>query len=176
MDSPRASDLENVSMSWCRHDHKYLVQQSATWQGNGSVNYSCGENEEWRTEACPRWGRLTHKRWKRMGVHSARYSYWNPGAKAPDHQYPQCWLNVHCTGPVSYMNIIVRGNSIGSENKIMFWKKIYSVVPGLTDHQPCGTVDICSHHNNIPSQPDDQLTARHHLSKFATKLMSFCSC
>ena len=29
------------------------------------------------------------------------------------------------------------------------------------DHQPCFTVDICSHHNNIPSQPDDQLTGWH---------------
>ena len=30
---------------------------------------------------------------------------------------------------------------------------MYPVVPGLTDHQPCGTVDICTYHNNIPSQP-----------------------
>ena len=36
--------------------------------------------------------------------------YWCPGAKAPSHQYPHCWLNIHCIGPVSYRNIIVIGN------------------------------------------------------------------
>ena len=28
-------------------------------------------------------------------------------AKAPGHQYPQCWLNIHHIGPVSYWNITV---------------------------------------------------------------------
>ena len=32
-----------------------------------------------------------------------RCSYWCPGAKAPGHQYPQCWLNIHCFGLVSYI-------------------------------------------------------------------------
>ena len=27
--------------------------------------------------------------------------YCGPGAKVPSHQYPQCWLNIHCIGPVS---------------------------------------------------------------------------
>ena len=27
--------------------------------------------------------------------------YWCPGAKAPEHQYPQCWLNMHCIGQMS---------------------------------------------------------------------------
>ena len=37
-------------------------------------------------------------------VCSQHCDYWCPGAKAPSHQYPQCWLNVHCTEPVSYKN------------------------------------------------------------------------
>ena len=35
-------------------------------------------------------------------VRSQHCGYWCPGAKAPGHQYPQCWLNIHCIGPVSY--------------------------------------------------------------------------
>ena len=28
-------------------------------------------------------------------------SYWCTGAKAQGHQYPQCWLDIHCNGPIS---------------------------------------------------------------------------
>ena len=38
--------------------------------------------------------------------------YWCPGAKAPGNQYPQCRLNIHCIGPVSYKNIAHKVNSI----------------------------------------------------------------
>ena len=47
--------------------------------------------------------------------------YWCPGAKAPGHQYPQCWLNINCFGEVSYRNITVKGNYIRKWNYI--WKK-----------------------------------------------------
>ena len=33
--------------------------------------------------------------------HTQHCGYWWPGAKAPGHQYPQCWPNIHCIGPVS---------------------------------------------------------------------------
>ena len=38
-------------------------------------------------------------------VCSQHCGYWCPGAKAPSHQYPQCWLNIHCIGQASYKNI-----------------------------------------------------------------------
>ena len=37
--------------------------------------------------------------------------------KAPGYQYPQCWLNIHCIGPVSYRNITGIGNNT---NKLTF--------------------------------------------------------
>ena len=30
-----------------------------------------------------------------MQVHDHYYGYWYPGAKAPSHQYPQCWLKYY---------------------------------------------------------------------------------
>ena len=39
---------------------------------------------------------------KNAWVRSQHCDYWCPDAKAPCHQYPQCWLNCHCIGPVSY--------------------------------------------------------------------------
>ena len=50
-------------------------------------------------------------------VHSQHCGYWYPGAKAPGHQYPQCWLNVDCIIPVLYKNIT-------PSNKIAFWTKL----------------------------------------------------
>ena len=38
----------------------------------------------------------------KTGKHSQHCDYFFPGAKAPGHQYPQCRLNTHCIGPVSY--------------------------------------------------------------------------
>ena len=55
-------------------------------------------------------------------VCSQHCGYWCPGAKAPGHQYPQCWLNILCIGPVSYKKILhIRWTA--SENEITFWKK-----------------------------------------------------
>ena len=31
-------------------------------------------------------------------------SHWCSGAKAPGHQYPQCWINCHYIGPISLKN------------------------------------------------------------------------
>ena len=38
--------------------------------------------------------------------------YWCPGAKAPGHRYPQCWLNIHCIGliPCRIATFIVNNN------------------------------------------------------------------
>ena len=55
--------------------------------------------------------------------------YWCPGAKAPGHQYPQRWPNIHCSGPVSNRYITIMGNNIRKQNHIS-WKK-YLVVLGL---------------------------------------------
>ena len=35
-------------------------------------------------------------------MRSQHCGYWCPGAKAPGNHYPQCWLNIHCIGLVSY--------------------------------------------------------------------------
>ena len=44
-------------------------------------------------------------------------------AKAPGHQYPQCWLNIHCIGPVSYKNTtLMLDNITRVENQITFWR------------------------------------------------------
>ena len=32
--------------------------------------------------------------------------YWCPGAKAPGHQYPQCWLNRRRIGLISWRNVL----------------------------------------------------------------------
>ena len=52
-------------------------------------------------------------------VRSQHCGYWCPGAKAPGHQYPQCWLNIHCIGPVPYKNIAHKVNSIRKWNHIL---------------------------------------------------------
>ena len=38
---------------------------------------------------------LTHKQ---LEMHTCIFNscYWCPGAKAPGHRYPQCWLNIYC--------------------------------------------------------------------------------
>ena len=40
-----------------------------------------------------------------MDVCTQLCGYWCPGAKAPGHQYPQCWCDIHCIGPVSWQSI-----------------------------------------------------------------------
>ena len=55
-------------------------------------------------------------------VRSQHCGYWSPGVKAPGHQYPQCWLNIHCIGPISYKDIAHKVNSIRKWNHIL--KKI----------------------------------------------------
>ena len=49
--------------------------------------------------------------------------------KAPGHQYPQCWPNIHCVGPVSYRkNIAHKVNSIRKGKT--FWKKMTQSLKG----------------------------------------------
>ena len=45
-------------------------------------------------------------------VNTQHCSSWCPGAKTPGHQYPQCQLNDHCIGPVSYRNITIIEDNI----------------------------------------------------------------
>ena len=52
-------------------------------------------------------------------MRSQHCGYWCPGAKAPGHQYPQCWLNIHRIGPVSYKNVAHKVNSIRKWNHIL---------------------------------------------------------
>ena len=47
------------------------------------------------------------------------------GAKAPGHQYPQWWLNIHWIGLIQWRNDTFIVNS--SKNEIIIWKK-YTVV------------------------------------------------
>ena len=42
-------------------------------------------------------------------MRSQHCGYWCPGAKAPGHQHPQCWLNINCIGPVSYKKYCTYG-------------------------------------------------------------------
>ena len=55
-------------------------------------------------------------------IYSMNTSVQSCYAKAPGHQYPQCWLNILCIGPVSYKNIAHKVNSIRKWNHIL--KKI----------------------------------------------------
>ena len=52
-------------------------------------------------------------------MRSQHCGYWCPGAKAPGHQYPQCWLNINCIGPVSSKTIAHKVNSIRKWNHIL---------------------------------------------------------
>ena len=44
---------------------------------------------------------LTHKQQEKP----RHCRYWCSGAKTSDHQYPQCWLNIDYTGPVSHKDM-----------------------------------------------------------------------
>ena len=64
-----------------------------------------------------------------------------PGDKGLGHQYLQCWLNIHCIGPVSYRNSTLVGNNI---RKLHFEKlKSYSTHCGLVT--PYGDRDVGQH-------------------------------
>ena len=54
---------------------------------------------------------------------------------AADQMYPQCWLNIHCIGPVSYRNVALVGNNI--RNKITFRKKQKNSVKTPTHMSVC---------------------------------------
>ena len=65
--------------------------------------------------------RLTHKL---LEMHTQHCGYWWPGAKAPGHQYPLCWLNTHCMRPVLCKNVTFVVNNIRKKKKeIVFYKK-----------------------------------------------------
>ena len=66
-------------------------------------------------------------------VHPEHCCCWWLGAKAPGHQYPHCWLNIHYIGPVPYSNTALIRNNIRKWNyilEIFFWK-IPSYFDGL---------------------------------------------
>ena len=72
-------------------------------------------------------------------MRSQHYGYWCHGAKASGHQYPQCWLNIHCIGPILYKDIAHTVNSIRKWNHIL--KKMTH--PGLL--MPHGIIDLGQH-------------------------------
>ena len=47
--------------------------------------------------------------------------YWCPSAKAPGHQYPQCWLNINCIAPDHTKILHLQWTT--PAHKILFWKK-----------------------------------------------------
>ena len=47
------------------------------------------------------------------------HGYWCPSAKAPGHQYPQSWLNMHCTGPDSHKGVVFIVNIIREWNNTL---------------------------------------------------------
>ena len=56
-------------------------------------------------------------------IHIIIYQKWtrfamNLQAESPGHHYPQRWINVNCTGPVSYRNILQLWGKFG---KIKLW-------------------------------------------------------
>ena len=62
-------------------------------------------------------------------VRNQRRGFWCPGAKALDHQYPQCWvMSIYCIRPVSCKNVTFTANNW--KLKLQFWKN-YPVVYGL---------------------------------------------
>ena len=64
-------------------------------------------------------------------VRTQHCCYWCPGAKAPGHQYLQCWENIHCIGLASHSNITVKGNNIKitSRKELSSWLSINSLRP-----------------------------------------------
>ena len=51
-------------------------------------------------------------------VHTQHCGYWCSGAKAPDNQYPQFWLNIHYIAPVLYQGISFIVNIIREKDNI----------------------------------------------------------
>ena len=70
----------SVWVFWIQSDFYHII-----WQSSG------------RKITC-----LTHKHRETHGCQHC--GCWCPGAKAPGHQHPQCWLNIHCIGQVSFKN------------------------------------------------------------------------
>ena len=54
----------------------------------------------------------THLTHGHTWVHIQHSCYWCPGAKAPGHQYPQCWPNIHCIATTSNKNFALLINYI----------------------------------------------------------------
>ena len=68
---------------------------------------------------------LTLKHWETHWCIDSTVASDALGAKAPGHQYPQCWLNIHCIEPVSCKNIPFMVNNIKIK---LLLKKKYPVV------------------------------------------------
>ena len=66
--------------------------------------------------------------WKLMGV-TQHFGYWCFGAKAPGHQYPQCWLKMHYIGPFPQEVSADIVNNVRKRNPV--WKKNDPFVQGL---------------------------------------------
>ena len=75
-------------------------------------------------------------------VRSQHCGNWCPGAKAPGHQHPQCWVNIHCIGPISYRILHLWCTTL--ENKIRFGKKWPSRLR-VNHHIQSSTIIMWSH-------------------------------
>ena len=79
--------------------------------------------------------------------------HWCLGAKAPDHQYPKCWRDINCIGPVSYSNITFKWNNIRKWNYILNNKnKKKSFMKGLIFDLPDSNNSPRDHFVNAPNQ------------------------
>ena len=59
--------------------------------------------------------------------------------KSTGHQYSQCWLNIHCIGPVSYGNIIF----IGSNNRKYIYCKTSIIRCTIVGNKIVDHSDVC---------------------------------
>ena len=77
---------------------------------------------------------LTHKQLETYGVHTQHCCNWCPGAKAPGHQYPQCWLNINFIPLIPCRDMLhLLWTSL--ENLNSFWKKKDQVANVLKRHR-----------------------------------------
>ena len=73
-------------------------------------------------------------------VLSQHCGYWCPGAKAPGHQYPQCWLNIHCVGSVSYKTITHKVNRMRKWNHVLKKKRPSHLSVNCMNEHHCGLI------------------------------------
>ena len=122
-------------MAWCRTAPSHYLNQSgflvkgALWHshegnftGNGQDIYPWYEFET-RANRTPAFWECSpppHDTQYYQFISDILNSEWKLHCvQAPGHQYPQCWLNIHCIGPVSCRSITVIGKYYKKYNHIL---------------------------------------------------------